>query len=104
MIRTYLEFEVLPGKAHDLADFFDRRDILRTSVAQAGCQSAELTISDDGLTALVTATWDDHDAYERWTSRSDRNTDADELSSFLCQPVGPATVGRVLNVVLREVS
>ncbi|MGH1491977.1 MAG: antibiotic biosynthesis monooxygenase family protein [Acidimicrobiales bacterium] len=100
MIRTYLEFDVLPGKATGLADFFDRRDILRTSVAQPGCQSAELTISADGLTALVTATWDDRDAYDRWTSRSDREDDADELSSFLRQPVGPATIGRVLDVVL----
>lgn len=100
MIRTYLEFDVLPGKAQGLADFFDRQDILRTSAAQPGCRSAELTISEDGLTALVTATWDDHEAYERWTSRPDRDTNADELNSFLRQPVGPATVGRVLNVVL----
>ncbi len=104
MIRTYLEFEVLPGKAQGLADFFDRRDILRNSVAQAGCRSAELTISDDGLTALVTATWDDQQAYDLWTSRSDRVADADELNSFLSRPVGPATVGRVLNVVLDGVS
>jgi len=100
MIRTYLEFEVLPGKAQGLAEFFDRRDILRNSVAQKGCRSAELTISEDGLTAMVTATWDDLEAYERWTSRADRGSDAGELSSFLQQPVGPATVGRVLNVVL----
>lgn len=100
MIRTYLELPVKAGKADALADFFERRDILGTSVAQAGCRSAELTISADGLTALVTATWDARSDYEEWTARSDRDTDADELSSFLREPVGPATVGRVLDIVL----
>lgn len=100
MIRTYLELPVRPGKAEGLADFFDREQILETSLAQDGCRSAELTISEDGLTALVTATWDDRAAYNVWISRPDRETNADELSSFLREPVGPATVGRVLDVVL----
>lgn len=100
MIRTYLELPVRPGKAKGLAEFFNREQLLQKSLEQEGCRSAELTISADGLTALVTATWDDRAAYDVWVSRPDRETNADELSSFLREPVGHATVGRVLDVVL----
>jgi heme-degrading monooxygenase HmoA len=99
-IRTYLELEVQPGAAEGLAEFFDRCNILRTSAAQSGCRSAELTISSDGEVAVVTAVWDDAAAYERWVSRADRADDADELSSFLKQPISAKTVGRVFGIVL----
>lgn len=99
-IRTYLELELRPGAAAGLLAFFDRRNILRTSVAQAGCRSAELTVSNDEAVAVVTAVWDDAAAYQRWVSRTDRADDADELSSFLMRPVGPETVGRVFSIVL----
>ncbi len=100
MIRTYLELEVRPGAADGLTAFFERQNILSTSVAQKGCRSAQLTISSDGEAAVVTAEWDDAEAYERWVSRSDRETDAEELSGFLKRPVGADTIGRVFRVVL----
>lgn len=99
-IRTYLELEVRPGAATGLADFFSRQNILSTSVAQPGCRSAQLTISDDGEVAVVTAEWDDADAYQCWVSRSDRHDDADELSSFLKRPISAETIGRVFSIVL----
>ncbi len=99
MIRTYLELELKPGAAEGLASLFERERILETSADQEGCHSAELTISDDGLIALVTATWSNREAYDTWTSRADRSTQADELNSFLRRPVGPETVGRVFDVV-----
>lgn len=99
MIRTYLEFAVRPGKVEALIALFQRENILQTSVAQPGCQSAELTISADGRSAVVTATWDDHDAYEMWTSRTDRESQGLELSELLEAPVGKETVGKVFDVV-----
>jgi len=83
VIRTYLDFDLLPGKADAFIAFFEREAMLSTAVAQGGCRSAELTISDDGLRAVVTAVWDDAAAYERWTSRSDRSELAGELSTYL---------------------
>ncbi len=100
MIRTYLELEVRAGAAQGLADFFDRENILRNSVAQEGCLSAELTFSADGEVAVVTAVWEGPEAYDRWVARSDRSENADELSSFLSQPVTAETVGRVFSVAL----
>lgn len=99
MIRTFLEFSVRPGKAADLVAFFEREAFLSTSVAQDGCHSAELTMSDDGLTALVTATWDDRAAYDRWVQRPDREATGAELSELLTSPVGGQTVGKVFDVV-----
>ncbi|MFT7475373.1 MAG: heme-degrading monooxygenase HmoA [Verrucomicrobiales bacterium] len=100
MIRTYLELEVRPGAAAGLADFFERQNILNTSVAQEGCRSAQLTISSDGEVAVVTAEWDDAEAYDRWVSRADREDDAGELSSFLKRPISAETVGRIFSVLL----
>lgn len=98
MIRTYLEFELADGKADGFVAFFEREEILSTAVAQEGCRSAELTLSPDGSTALVTALWDDPEAYDRWTSRSDRADLTDELNSFLRQPLGASSIGRAYRV------
>ncbi|MEM9033116.1 MAG: antibiotic biosynthesis monooxygenase family protein [Actinomycetota bacterium] len=98
MIRTYLELEVRAGQSDRLAELFERRGILRASLEQPGCRSAELTISDDGLTAIVTASWDDLAAYQGWVARSDRTDSADELNALLASPVGERTVGRVFDV------
>lgn len=101
MIRTYLELQVQPGKAQALAQYFDHKGYLRDSSAQAGCHSAELTMSADGETAVVTAMWENQAAYDLWVSRPDRADGADELSSYLTEPIGPATVGRIFEVVLQ---
>ncbi len=98
MIRTYLEFDVLPGKADELVAFFAAQQYLENSVAQEGCHSAELTMSSDGLQAIVTATWDDREAYDRWTSRPDRESTGPALSALLKNPVGEGTIGRVFEV------
>lgn len=100
MIRTYLEFALAEGKADEFVAFFDRQAILTNAVDQEGCLGAELTLSDDGSTALVTALWDDAAAYDRWTSRSDRSDISAELNTFLRERLGPATVGRAYRVAL----
>ncbi len=100
MIRTYLELPLAAGAADGLVAFFDREAILSTAAAQEGCLGAELTITTDGTSAIVTALWSDAGAYELWTSRSDRAELADELSTFLDGAIGAATVGRVGRVAL----
>lgn len=93
MIRTYLELNVQEGRADDLAELFRRLKILETSAAQPGCQSAELTVSEDGRQLIVTALWDDLAAYDRWTNRSDRGEQAAELNALLTEPIGASTIG-----------
>lgn len=100
MIRTFLELPLADGAADGLVAFFDRQGILTNAAAQDGCLGAELTIAEDGRSAIVTALWADAAAYDRWTSRTDRTDLADELNTFLDGTVGPATVGRANRVAL----
>ena len=100
MIRTYLEFAVAEGRAEELVSFFDRTNMLRDAAAQDGCHGAELTISPDGRRAVVTALWDDAGAYERWTSRDDRDALGAELSSFLDGEIGRTHVSEPMQVAL----
>lgn len=100
MIRTFLDLRVRPGQAEHLADAFRRLGILDESMAQPGCRSAELSVSADGLTVTVTATWDSVDAYAAWTSRADRGDLAEHLNVHLEHPLGASTVGRVHQVLV----
>lgn len=101
MIRTYLQFELEAGGAERLVDLFRDHRILETSVAQQGCHSAELTLSSDGSRAIVTATWDDLEAYARWTGRPDRGYLAAEISALLTVPIDAATTGREYRIAHR---
>ena len=94
MIRTYLTFDVQEGQADRLVSLFQERRILEMAAEQPGCQSTELTISEDGLQAIATAVWDDVAGYKRWTERSDRAGHADKINALLSRPIGPETVGR----------
>lgn len=104
MIRTYLTFDLKEGKAEELVEMFRERAILDTSAAQPGCQSAELTISQDGSQAIATAVWDDLAAYEMWTSRADRGSHTEVISALLSKPMGPETIGGQFTVALSVVS
>lgn len=100
MIRTYLEFELVPGGAALLQDVFTRHEVLATSAAQPGCLGAELTIAADGQRAVVTALWENRAAYDEWTSRSDRADLAPELQPALATPIDEHTVGRIFDVAI----
>lgn len=67
MIRTVRRLDLAPGHADDLVHAFRDLEILETSLAQEGCESAETAISTEGREAMVTATWADKAAYARWT-------------------------------------
>ncbi len=100
MIRTFLDLSVKPGHAEQLAAAFERLAILDQSVAQPGCSSADLSVSADGTSVTVTATWDSTEAYAAWTSRDDRRDLADQLNVHLAQPLDAATIGRVHRVLV----
>ena len=100
VIRTFLDLRVKPGHAEQLAAAFERLAILDESVAQSGCSSADLSVSADGTTVTVTATWDSTEAYAAWTSRDDRGDLADQLNEHLAQPLDAATVGRVHRILV----
>ena len=93
MIRTYLRFQLGHDSAERLVTLFKDHQILETSISQSGCHSAELTVSSDGTRAIVTATWDDPEAYERWTSRPDRGLLATEINELLTVPIDASTRG-----------
>jgi quinol monooxygenase YgiN len=101
MIRTVLTLQVAPGEAQGLVDAFRRLNILENSVAQDGCLSAEIAIAADEREAIVTATWEDEAAYERWTSRSDRGSTSEEVNAHLAVPLSAQTVGRVYHLAHR---
>lgn len=98
MIRTFLEFELAPGGAEVLLAVFERHRILDVSVEQPGCESAELTITEDRSRAIVTAVWSERSAYDAWTSRGDRSDLADELNKALLRPIDETTVGQICTV------
>jgi quinol monooxygenase YgiN len=104
VIRTFLDLSVKPGHAEQLAEAFERLAILDQSVAQPGCSSADLSVSADGTTVTVTATWDSTEAYASWTSRVDRSDLADQLNEHLAQPLDAATIGRVHHVLVSGAS
>ncbi len=101
MIRTVLTLQVASGHADGLVDVFRRLKVLETSRAQDGCLSAEIAVSTDKDEAIVTATWSDEAAYERWTSRPDRGSLLDEVNPHLAAPLSAQTVGRVYRIVHR---
>jgi quinol monooxygenase YgiN len=101
VIRTFLDLSVRAGHAEQLADTFRRLRILEESVAEPGCTTAELSVSADGRSATVTATWDSPEAYDRWTSRRDRGDLAEHLNAHLERPLDATTVGRVHRVLLQ---
>ena len=101
MIRTVLRLDILPGHADHLVEAFRGAEILETSFAQDGCRSTEIAIAEDGLEAIVTATWDDVDAYARWTSRTDRGSSAELLNPHLREPLDASRVGLVYDVAHR---
>lgn len=98
MIRTYLRFDLRDGASADFVDLFRDAAILETSLAQPGCLSAELTVSETGGVATVTATWTDRHAYEAWTNRADRGAYAERLNACLTTPLTAATIGEVHTV------
>lgn len=101
MIRTVLTLQVRPGHAEQLVTAFRDAEILETSLAQDGCLSTEIAVSTDGSEAIVTATWEDRAAYDRWTSRRDRGSTADRLNPHLRVPLDAGRVGQVYDVAHR---
>lgn len=104
MIRTFLDLHVKPGQAEQLTAAFENMAILDQSIAQQGCHSAELSVSADGTTMTVTATWDSPEAYAAWTTRDDRADLAEQLNPHLVEPLDRSTVGRIHNVLIRKVA
>lgn len=100
MIRTFLHFDIAEGMADGLVGFFDRTNMLRDAVAQDGCHSAELTVSADGRSAVVTAVWTDAAAYDRWTGRDDRGDLGAELSSYLDGEIDASHVSAPMRIAL----
>ena len=101
MIRTFLDLRVRPGQAEPWPTHSAASAILDESVGQPGCLSAELSVSADGRTVTVTATWDSPDAYEAWTSRDDRGDLAEHLNVHLERPLDATTVGHVHRVLVQ---
>ena len=99
MLRTMLRFDIREGAADDLLALFRERDILEMSVAQPGCLSSEFCVAEDGSHVIVTATWEDEDAYARWTSRTDRGDHMEAINRHLRAPMTAATQGGRYRVV-----
>lgn len=104
MIRTFLDLQVKPEHAEALIALFEAQAVVDQSVAQPGCHSAELSVSDDGLAVTVTAVWDSVAAYETWTARDDRASLSELINRHLAVPVTATTTGRIHRVAIRRVA
>ena len=101
MIRTFLTLRVTPDGASGLVGAFRRLGILNLSGHQEGCLGTEIDVSADGRKAIVTALWEDEDAYAAWTSRPDREEMARAISEFLDESLEAQSVGEILTVAHR---
>lgn len=98
MILSVLRLEVLPGRADRLVQIFRDQQILETALAQPGCRTSFIAVSEDGREAIVIATWESLQDYKRWTSRPDRGRLSEEISACLASPLTAATIGAVYRV------
>jgi hypothetical protein len=100
LVRSILELAPADGDHAALEGFFRRHVKLPTAVALGGCLAAELQIPLSGAgPAVVTALWQDEEAYHRWSEHPRHDDGASELSRVLGLRAGetrpPARLFRV---------
>lgn len=102
MIRSVLYFQPRDGDYDAVVDFYRRHAVLARAVADEGCHASELQVPRGGSgPILVTALWEDEDAYRRWLGSEFRNRSASELAALIERPAD-TDAGDLYEVVLAE--
>lgn len=82
--RSVLFLQAKPGMRDDLVAVFRRIDIPGNALKQRGCRSVEVHVPPDpDGPVLVTALWDDAEAYSGWLANPWREYSGTELEPFL---------------------
>jgi len=98
MIRTILRLPLKPGRGPGLVDSFERFGIFEESLAISGCHSVEMALSVDGSEAVVTAVWENTDAYRAWTEREGKGAHRNAFNEFLSSPIIASTTGGIYEI------
>lgn len=93
MIRTVLRLNPLDGEVEPVVEYFLRERVLERSAEIPGFYSAELHQPLEGGPLLVTATWQDVSAYQRWIDHPWRASSTSALSLLLDQDLQATTKG-----------
>jgi heme-degrading monooxygenase HmoA len=84
VIRSVLYLRPRDGRQSEIVDFYRRHGVLERAVEQDGCLGAELQLPTSGSDALlVTALWQDVDAYRGWLENPARAQNAAELGRLV---------------------
>jgi len=79
-----LFLQAKPGQRDHLVDVFRRIDVPGHALQQAGCLSVEVQVpADEDGPLLVTALWNDREAYDGWLANPWREYSGTELEPFL---------------------
>ena len=81
MIRSVLYLEPKDGDYDAVVEFFRRDDVLGRALEQPGCLGSELHVPTSGSgPILVTALWEDEDAYQGWVTSPVRAANTEPLA------------------------
>jgi quinol monooxygenase YgiN len=95
--RSVLFLRAKPGMRDDLVAVFRRIDVPGNALEQRGCRSVEVQVPQDpDGPVLVTALWDDAEAYAGWLANPWREYSGKELEPYL----DGEYIGTVYEIVL----
>lgn len=101
MIRSVLYLEPKDGDYDAVVEFFRREDVLGRALTQPGCLGGELHVPTGGSgPILVTALWEDEDAYQGWVTSPVRTANTEPLARLLRSDLEESTRGETYTVVL----
>jgi hypothetical protein len=100
MVRSVLYLTPRQGNTAAVVDYYRRAGVLKRAEKQNGCLGAALHIPRSGSgQILVTALWQNPEAYEGWVANSGRSADANELAELVEEDLGSVR-GALFEVVL----
>lgn len=93
MIRTVIYLSPKDGNTQALIDYFYSEKVLERSAEIDGFIDAELFSPTVGTQIMVTATWENESAYQRWIDDPWRAASNERISELLEEVVGSDTRG-----------
>ena len=101
MIRSVLYLEPTDGDYDAVVEFYRREGVLGRALSQLGCLGSELLVPTSGSgSILVTALWENEDAYQGWVTSPVRAASTEPLARLLRSDLDESTRGETYTVVL----
>ncbi len=99
MIRTLLNLYPKNNEQSPVIEYFLEKQVLEQSSKTRGFISAELSMPLESGPMLVTATWEDLNAYNRWVNDPWRGQSSELLAKLLDQDLNPKTKGSIFRLI-----